>query len=417
MDDIVDSPNPSAAVPRTSNGTGRSRGISRSSAVSLFALAGLVLIGAVLVTVWGGQTAKSTLNSEVRTVASQLRCPVCQVESVYDSPAGLAGSMRSIIRQQLKQGRTPSQVESFFVSRYGQWILLAPPTTGIGALIWFGPPLLLIIGLLFLLAAADAWRKNMIGYGRPAIDSGVTDAEDAPYLLERLEDLHDEGTVSDTAYEAERLRLEREQSLSRASTAKRPGRFRNRHAVQLIGIVVAAAAIASTIALAVQPRGAGAVTGTVPGTSTTPTPTSRRVGPPDVVAALNLVDARPRDVSAWDQLGSVLIAHSHFSAGSLAFRHALRLDWADTQARFGLAFVAIHQGSERGVIKILAPIAARELGSPRLWLYEGLANAQIGNREAAITDLHHVLALAPGTKVKSSVIQLLTNLERGREAP
>jgi cytochrome c-type biogenesis protein CcmH len=87
----------------------------------------------------GGAAPTPTLDQQVRAVASRLRCPVCQNESVADSPSELAAQMRGVIRERLARGESPESIIAYFVSRYGQWILLNPPRRGVGWLLWLAP--------------------------------------------------------------------------------------------------------------------------------------------------------------------------------------------------------------------------------------------------------------------------------------
>ncbi len=87
------------------------------------------------------------LDAQAQAIAARLRCPVCQNESVADSPAELAKQMRALIRDRLEAGETPDQIIAYFVSRYGDWILLEPPRKGLSWLVWIGPPVALAIGL------------------------------------------------------------------------------------------------------------------------------------------------------------------------------------------------------------------------------------------------------------------------------
>lgn len=95
-------------------------------------------------------TGAPSLDEQVRAVASRLRCPVCQNESVADSPSALAAQMRELIRARLAQGDPPEAVLDYFVARYGEWILLEPPRRGWGWALWLAPGVLLGGGLLLL---------------------------------------------------------------------------------------------------------------------------------------------------------------------------------------------------------------------------------------------------------------------------
>jgi cytochrome c-type biogenesis protein CcmH len=100
--------------------------------------------------------AASTPDVEDRTreIATELRCVVCQNLSVADSPSEMAQQMRAIVREQVEAGKSAQEIKEFFVSKYGEWVLLKPKTTGISALLWILPYLALLLGvgaaLLFL---------------------------------------------------------------------------------------------------------------------------------------------------------------------------------------------------------------------------------------------------------------------------
>ena len=107
----------------------------------------------------------SGLDEQVRAIASRLRCPVCQNESVADSPSELAAQMRALIRTKLEQGESPEAVVAYFASRYGEWILLDPPRKGLGWILWTAPAVVLVVGL----AAA-------VGFIRRRVRSASTEA-------------------------------------------------------------------------------------------------------------------------------------------------------------------------------------------------------------------------------------------------
>jgi cytochrome c-type biogenesis protein CcmH len=83
-------------------------------------------------------------------LAGELRCLVCQNQSLADSHAPLALDLRQQIHQQLSQGRSEQQVVEFMVQRYGDFVLYEPPLNGGTALLWFGPALLLAAGVAAL---------------------------------------------------------------------------------------------------------------------------------------------------------------------------------------------------------------------------------------------------------------------------
>ena len=103
---------------------------------------------------------KQTLDQRVQDVASQLKCLVCQGESVADSPAILSQQMRGVIRQQLQSGKSEQEVIQYFVSRYGDRILLSPPWQGLTLLTWLVPIALMIGGVLLLFVVLRSWQSN-----------------------------------------------------------------------------------------------------------------------------------------------------------------------------------------------------------------------------------------------------------------
>ena len=89
---------------------------------------------------------------------SVVRCVVCQHESIADSPAGIAGDMRRLIREEIAAGATDQQVRDDLVRRYGDYVLFTPPVRTGTWLLWFGPGLLIVLGgaALFVFARRKA---------------------------------------------------------------------------------------------------------------------------------------------------------------------------------------------------------------------------------------------------------------------
>ena len=91
------------------------------------------------------------LEKRVTHIASELRCLVCQNQTIADSNADLALDLRNTIREQLKKGASEKDVIDFMVARYGDFVLYRPPLKTSTVLLWFGP-LLLVAGGAWLLA-------------------------------------------------------------------------------------------------------------------------------------------------------------------------------------------------------------------------------------------------------------------------
>ncbi|ARP52531.1 cytochrome c-type biogenesis protein [Alcaligenes faecalis] len=105
--------------------------------------------------------AQGEQESVMLEIAAELRCLVCQNESIAASRAELAVDLRHQIMEQLGQGRSPDQIRSYMVDRYGDFILYRPPFKSTTALLWLGPALLLLTG--FLVYAFTLRRRRRAG--------------------------------------------------------------------------------------------------------------------------------------------------------------------------------------------------------------------------------------------------------------
>jgi len=116
-----------------------------------------------------------------REIAKTLRCTVCQTESVWESGADLARQMREVIRERVAKGDTDAEIRAYFLSRYGDYILLEPRRSGMNWLLWAGPFLLLLLGGLGLLRTLRRWVAQTPG---PAADAPPLD-ESSRQRIER----------------------------------------------------------------------------------------------------------------------------------------------------------------------------------------------------------------------------------------
>ena len=90
------------------------------------------------------------LEKRLLALSQELRCLVCQNETLAESRAGLAEDLRREIREQIKAGKTDQEIIAFLTARYGDFVLYRPRVMPTTYLLWFGPFVLLAIGLLFL---------------------------------------------------------------------------------------------------------------------------------------------------------------------------------------------------------------------------------------------------------------------------
>jgi len=109
------------------------------------------------------------VEQHMMVLAQELRCLVCQNQTLADSQASLAADLRQEIRELIQKGQSDEQIKQYLVARYGDFVLYRPPMKSTTWLLWFGPALLLVVGLTALylvlirrrrLAAADPLTKD-----------------------------------------------------------------------------------------------------------------------------------------------------------------------------------------------------------------------------------------------------------------
>ena len=101
------------------------------------------------------------IEQRLNKLSQELRCLVCQNETLADSRADLAEDLRDEIREQMKAGKSDKEIIAFLTERYGQFILYRPQVTPTTYLLWFGPFVLLLLGL-FVLFAYIKQRRELI---------------------------------------------------------------------------------------------------------------------------------------------------------------------------------------------------------------------------------------------------------------
>ncbi len=130
------------------------------------------------------------LEKRAREISAELRCLVCQNQSIDDSDAPLARDLRLLVRERLQKGESNQQVMDFVVSRYGEFVLLKPPFALNTLLLWLTPAFVLIGGVLLarsvMLAARPATESSP-----GTVEKDLTEAEEA-----RLKKILDDGTAN-----------------------------------------------------------------------------------------------------------------------------------------------------------------------------------------------------------------------------
>lgn len=90
------------------------------------------------------------IEKRVMSVSEELRCLVCQNQTIADSHADLAVDLRNEIREKIQQGASDQDIIDYMVARYGDFVLYRPPLKATTMLLWFGPIVLMIVGLAWL---------------------------------------------------------------------------------------------------------------------------------------------------------------------------------------------------------------------------------------------------------------------------
>ena len=138
----------------------------------------LILVALIAIYTLGGTaraaeslTTESALEKRVTTLAQDLRCLVCQNQTIADSNAPLAIDLKNQIREKIGQGMSNDQIVDYMVQRYGDFVLYRPPVKATTIALWFGPAAILLLGLVVLFRYLARRRRE-----QPA-DVSLTDAE------------------------------------------------------------------------------------------------------------------------------------------------------------------------------------------------------------------------------------------------
>lgn len=107
---------------------------------------------------------KPALEARARAISKELRCMVCQNESIDESQAPLAHDLRVLVRQRIMAGDSDAQIIDFLVSRYGEFILLKPPLAWNTIALWGAPPALLLLGIA-MIVMVERRRRAMLPAG------------------------------------------------------------------------------------------------------------------------------------------------------------------------------------------------------------------------------------------------------------
>lgn len=107
-----------------------------------------VALVVILVALWPGDNAAEDPEARAYNLAVSLKCPICAGESLAGSQTDLAKDLRTRIDEEIAAGRTDEEIVDAFVAAYGEQILLDPPSTGWGVVLWAAPLGVLVVGLI-----------------------------------------------------------------------------------------------------------------------------------------------------------------------------------------------------------------------------------------------------------------------------
>ncbi|WP_207062491.1 cytochrome c-type biogenesis protein [Motiliproteus sp. SC1-56] len=125
---------------------------------------------------------KNEANRErFKELTAVLRCPKCQNNNLADSNAPIAADMRREIHRMLEEGQTKQDVVDFMVARYGDFVNYVPRRDSSTALLWFGPVVLLLVGLAVVVVIS---RRRRAGQGKPQVEVSAEERERLRKLID-----------------------------------------------------------------------------------------------------------------------------------------------------------------------------------------------------------------------------------------
>jgi cytochrome c-type biogenesis protein CcmH len=144
----------------------------------------LIALLALIFGLFVSNSVADDIDKESREISYLLMCPVCEGQTVAESNSQLANQMRAIIREKLLEGKSKDEIIAYFVSRYGETILGAPPAKGANWLLWTLPAVALLVGGLiiglFIYKSKEQSEKSQDGPQKPPTQS-------EPQYIEKLD--------------------------------------------------------------------------------------------------------------------------------------------------------------------------------------------------------------------------------------
>lgn len=375
--------------------------------------------------------------ARVREVALSLRCPVCQNNSIEESPSLLAQDMKREVRQRLAAGESPDDIRRYFISRYGEWVLTKPRAAGVNLSVWLLPVVALLAGGVIVWSAVRRWVRQgdearrrasqpaaapvpVAGPGLPELRArkailqssleeleaefaaGRLDARDLALLRER-----DEAELATVTEALKRLKKEAPTGAKAAAERPSPAGAGSTWPARLgWGLGLAAFALVLVLSLrgsvAARTEG-GTITGTqVTGSAAPVDMEIQKSGPLDSLRIAQL-EARVRqdstDVPALIELGHLYLGQGLLEKAVLVDTLAIHLqpDAPGTAEAFAhLGMILWSTGETGGALQALDKAVFLRPELPEALLYRGIILfAGVQDMRAAADAFDRYLAVAP----------------------
>ena len=149
-------------------------------------LLSVVAVLALLAVACQGNSTELSLEERAQALNKELMCPVCPSETIDQSQVELAKQMRATVRERLEEGESEQEIKDFFVDRYGDNVLAAPPTRGFNILVWVVGALVLPIAAASLVLTLRVMRRRGETVSAPA--QPKVDAEELETYLSKVDE-------------------------------------------------------------------------------------------------------------------------------------------------------------------------------------------------------------------------------------
>ncbi len=129
---------------------------------------------------------RTPTDDEVNAIASQLYCPVCENTPLDVCPTEACRQWRLLIRDQLIEGKSETEIKQYFVENYGARVLAEPPRTGLNWLVYILPPVIILLGAFILFSNLRSWTRSSKTSAPPAPDNAGSQDDYIRRLEEEL---------------------------------------------------------------------------------------------------------------------------------------------------------------------------------------------------------------------------------------